>query len=314
MGKRRGSRFGRFGVLPLVVLLGVVAAGCGSPSSPSTAAKAPAGANENATAYTGTAVCYDLYKAGVQVPCAENTIGPGGGVIFYDAGSVQSWGRFLEAAPWKWNQLMSTWLACHGGCGADTSSVLKPVLDRTQDSGDQGYGSGDGGQFFRVCTDVDVKFTWVMDAAGLPMTGTAVGAGRENTRLLLQKTQPVPNSTAPPYASKCGKGQMGTMYDGMAAADVADRCRSGGLDDWYLPSKDELDLLYRFGNRDAIGGFEAGSVNSNSEFNTSRYVSSSIASGEEVWAQSFNSGKVSLDNVYRKTSQYFSVRPIRAFS
>jgi hypothetical protein len=35
-------------------------------------------------------------------PCVVGSKGPGGGIVFYDAGSVQPWGRFLEVAPAVW--------------------------------------------------------------------------------------------------------------------------------------------------------------------------------------------------------------------
>ncbi len=35
-------------------------------------------------------------------PCVIGKKGPGGGIIFYDAGSVKRWGRCLEAAPPGW--------------------------------------------------------------------------------------------------------------------------------------------------------------------------------------------------------------------
>lgn len=36
-------------------------------------------------------------------PCVIGQVGPGGGTIFYDAGSKQKWGRCLEAAPLRWS-------------------------------------------------------------------------------------------------------------------------------------------------------------------------------------------------------------------
>ena len=36
-------------------------------------------------------------------PCAIGDTGPGGGIVFHDAGSTASWGRYLEVAPAGWS-------------------------------------------------------------------------------------------------------------------------------------------------------------------------------------------------------------------
>ncbi|MFM8352887.1 MAG: hypothetical protein ACKN9D_17715, partial [Actinomycetales bacterium] len=36
--------------------------------------------------------------------CQVGDTGPGGGTVFYDAGSSQSWGQYLEAAPAGWSE------------------------------------------------------------------------------------------------------------------------------------------------------------------------------------------------------------------
>ena len=60
------------------------------------------------------------------------------------------------------------------------------------------------------------------------------------------------------------------------AARVADDYSLNGYDDWFLPSKDELDELYL--NRLVVGGF-AGA-----------YWSSSEVDGNFAWRQSFFDG------------------------
>jgi hypothetical protein len=58
--------------------------------------------------------------------CIVGDTGPGGGKVFYDAGSVQSWGRYLEAAPA--NATSTTW--CN-----NTSTALTGTFSRSIGSG-----------------------------------------------------------------------------------------------------------------------------------------------------------------------------------
>lgn len=70
-----------------------------------------------------------------------------------------------------------------------------------------------------------------------------------------------------------GTGERNTLmvaqaHGDEAAAVAARLCldyRGGGFDDWYLPSKDELDLMYR--SRDRIGGFANDLYWSSTEYN-----------------------------------------------
>jgi hypothetical protein len=47
--------------------------------------------------------------------CAIGNTGPGGGVVFYDAGSQQLWGRYLEVAPSDWSATVWGALWCNVG-------------------------------------------------------------------------------------------------------------------------------------------------------------------------------------------------------
>lgn len=161
--------------------------------------------------------------------------GPGGGIIFYDAGSMQSWGRFLEAGP---------------------------LLGQEQWCGD----------------DPDV------DVAG---TKDAIGAGAANTELMLA-------------ACEAGAALMVSEHDG------------GGMTDWFLPSKGELNALYA--QRETVGGFGLPG-NDWSSFETywsSTQSDETVSMGftDVAWAQDFDGGAQRGD---WGRGNSFGVRPVRAF-
>ena len=161
--------------------------------------------------------------------CAIGDIGPGGGIVFYDAGSVQPWGRYLEAAPTGWN----------GG----SEDPKAQWCDNTDSDVDGGYNN------------------------------EIIGVGKANTVLI---------------KAVCSSG----------AANLASAYTGGGKTNWFLPSKDELNELYK--QRETVGGFAV-----------LTYWSSSQSYRGYAWNQYFPMGP--QQNLNHQKHGALSVRPIRAF-
>ena len=170
--------------------------------------------------------------------CFVGDTGPGGGIIFYDAGSTQSWGRYLEAACAGWSD---------GTCGG---------------------------------TDLtDPETVWGCNGTGISgADDTAIGTGEQNTTDIVD----------------------GCVTSDITAAEIAYALVLGGQTDWFLPSKDELNLMYTNLHKASppLGGFSTGYYWSSSETDDSR-----------AWSQGFYGGG-QLTNGKGAT---YSVRPVRAF-
>ena len=181
--------------------------------------------------------------------------GPGGGIVFYDAGSVQSWGRYLEVACAGWSD---------GTCGGN---------DLT-----------------------DPRIGW--GCFGTPITGAdgiLIGTGEQNTTDITANVGGCPTTGI--------------------AARLANDLTLGGQDDWFLPSKDELNALCKWAFGDTVnaicnnGGSGGLSLTSVGGFSTFFYWSSSENGGNGAWSQRFFSGS----QVGNGKSSSLDARPVRAF-
>jgi hypothetical protein len=112
-------------------------------------------------------------------------------------------------------------------------------------------------------------------------TGTAIGTGSSNTQKIVATF-----GNAEPYESK-------TDYAAKLCADY----RGGGYDDWFLPSKDELNLMYQNLKVQNLGGVSDDVYWSSSEYNTG------------AWGQGFSDGYQGYGSRYND----YGVRPVRAF-
>lgn len=104
----------------------------------------------------------------------------------------------------------------------------------------------------------------------------------------------------------CGDGNTSMIvYDdqglGSNAAKLCFDLSLGGYSDWYLPSKYELNLMYRnIGQGNALGLGNVGG------FTNNYYWSSTECDNYDAWLQYFGSGNQSFNGT-------FSVRSVRAF-
>ena len=136
---------------------------------------------------------------------------------------------------------------------------------KTSDWGSAGMGTGRG---YGYCTGSG-KTSVIPNASGM-----LVGTGYPNTSAML------------------------TMCESGNAAEQVRGYTGGGMTDWSLPSQDELNALYYYGGRNAIGGFAADC-----------YWSSSQLDWNGSWMQYFKNGHqgASLKNTV------YGLRPVRAF-
>jgi hypothetical protein len=98
-----------------------------------------------------------------------------------------------------------------------------------------------------------------------------------------------PDTGNPMYAMPADAPLMSTFNEAAENAQAANRSKALGHDDWRVPSKAELNVL--FNNRAAVGGFDlSGSLSAG------LYWSSSYAYHGTVWSQRFSDGfQVGID-------------------
>ena len=141
-------------------------------------------------------------------------------------------------------------------------------------NGDTGYDPNVQHGLIAATADQSAGIQW--DNGENKVTGatdTAIGTGQANTTAIVT-----------------------IQGAGSYAAQLCNDLTVGGYNDWFLPSKDELDKLYI--NKVAIGGFAGGSYWSSSEYDA-----------YNAWYQGFDDGSQGAS----AKDLTFRVRAVRAF-
>lgn len=137
------------------------------------------------------------------------------------------------------------------------------------------YLDGKGGGL--VCAEINQSTDARWGCAEVKINGTKadIGTGKLNTSILI---------------SKCNESGI--------VSKICDDLVLNGYNDWFLPSKDELNLMYVNLKKEGIG-----------DFASACYWSSSEHSSGFAWEQNFRSGAQS--SYFKYTTNY--VRAVRAF-
>ena len=143
---------------------------------------------------------------------------------------------------------------------------------------DRGFVS-DGWRYLEAApSGTEFSAEWGIYRRDVAGTGTAIGSGNRNTQIIVDRLK-----------------QLG---ENDRAAQICAGMDIDGFTDWFLPSDDELDLMYKNLKQKGLGGFS-----------NNWYWSSSQISKDSAWGRRFNNGK---QTSYAKDLTG-SVRAIRQF-
>ena len=146
-------------------------------------------------------------------------------------------------------------------------------------------GNNNGGWRYLEAAPEEVEFqaVWSVHSTGTESTRDIIGSGLRNTQLIVEKFR-----------------QTSGEWD--TAAQKCDDLVFGGFDDWFLPSKAELDQMYGNLKRRNLGDFKNGYYWSSTDRKETDW-----ANRTKVQVQNFRDGEMNIeDKTYR-----FYVRPIR---
>lgn len=143
----------------------------------------------------------------------------------------------------------------------DNTPITPPapvIIGQTYGGGTVFYLDNSGKHGLTVATiNVGASFPWSNgDAVNTQANGTAIGSGSGNTTAIVN-----------------------ALGQGNYAASICDRLNVNGYDDWYLPSKDELQLMYQQKAKGKLKGITGDFYWSSSEISESAAVSLSFSTG-----------------------------------
>jgi len=192
-------------------------------------------------------------------------------------------------------ELMTKFVA---GMTSEGGRVTQTATNKTYKVGDFGPAGGyvfydkgvfsNGWRYLEAApAEFEFRAEWGAYGQDVPGTNTGVGFGKRNTEIIVERLKAL--------------GETGK------AAQVCVSLNFDGYKDWFLPSKDELDLMYKNLKQRGLGGFKTAEDKTNW---THIYRSSSQYDYRSAWYQRFSDGDQSYG--YYKYGTY-SVRAVRAF-
>jgi hypothetical protein len=147
---------------------------------------------------------------------------------------------------------------------------------------DKGSNSGGWRYLEAAPKEAETKEKWGGFRRTVSGTNADLGAGKRNTELIVNF--------------------MWGIGEYISAAQYCADLDFGGFDDWLLPGKNELNLMYANLRRKGLGGFSGG-----------YYWSSSGSNSNHAWAQGFSNGHQDGDGNNYAREEIYSVRAVRAF-